>query len=112
MFRTIAVALLAAGVFAAPALAETKAAPTAAPAASTPVTTVKADKTVVKHRVHRLTRHYAHGKHYPHGKYVHHAKSAKTHHASAHTKVSAKPAAKHASVKHVSAKSAPRANVN
>ena len=81
MFRTFAIALLAASVLTAPVLAQNATAPApaqadkSAPAAPAPVKTVKADRAVVKHVRH--ARH-AHGtrmaKHVKHMKYAHHMK--------------------------------------
>jgi hypothetical protein len=79
MFRTFAIALLAASVLTAPVLAQNATAPASAdksaPAAPAPVKTVKADRAVAKHVRH--ARH-AHGtrmaKHVKHMKYAHHMK--------------------------------------
>jgi nicotinamidase-related amidase len=81
MFRTFAIALLAASVLTAPVLAQNATAPApgsadkSAPAAPAAVKTVKADRAVVKH-----VRHARHGhgtrmaKHVKHMKYAHHMK--------------------------------------
>jgi hypothetical protein len=79
MFRTFAIALLAASVLTAPVLAQNATAPASAdksaPAAPAPVKTVKADRAVAKHVRH--ARH-AHGtrmaKHVKHMKTAHHMK--------------------------------------
>jgi hypothetical protein len=84
MFRTFAIALLAASVLTAPVLAQNATAPApasadksapATPAAAKAVKTVKADRAVAKHVRH--ARH-AHGtrmaKHVKHMKYAHHMK--------------------------------------
>jgi len=89
MFRKVAIALLAASVFTAPALAEI-AAPAKAPQSTTgsapahsanTVKTVKADKAATKRHV--VARHHRHGtkmamhKHVKHVKVAHHGKRGK-----------------------------------
>jgi hypothetical protein len=102
MLRTFAIALLAAGVIAAPAMAQNPSTPTEiatpakAPAAKTPaVKVVKAVKGLARHH-HKLSKHVKHVK------YAHHHKGTKTHHAKVAPPVKAH--VKHAPVKHVAAK--------
>jgi periplasmic divalent cation tolerance protein len=113
MFRTVAIALVAASVLAAPVLAQNVApgagkAPLAATgtAPTSAVKTVKADKAITKHRF--VVRHHRHGtklaKHVTHVKYAHHMKHGKT----ATKQATGKPAA----VKQVSVKPATRSGVN
>jgi len=108
MFRTVAIALVAASVLTAPVLAQNVAPGTGKVSQTTaaPAPTVKANKAVAKHRV--VTRHHNHGvkmvKHARHGKYAHHM----THNKFAAKQGSGKPVA----AKHVSAKPAAKAGVN
>ena len=94
MFRKVAIALVAATVFAAPVLAQDVAPATGKSSQTTtaPAPTVKADKAITKHRT--VARHH-HGvkmvKHTNHVKYARHMKQAKVH--PAVVKAPAKPVA-------------------